>query len=192
MEPVPLVIEKVMFPPSPSKPPRDRTSPADMLPPAVERAIFPAGPKAPEASKYPAMSIAPVPSTLRVISPPPPARRGLEIRFPVVILPPAVERVIAPPTASLEINCRTPAVVSIAPGPPVTVRVIFPGLTSKSRRFLETSDLVVMLPPAVEREIDPEFPDVIAEEEISAATVLISLVLVRVIFPPVVTRLAFD
>jgi hypothetical protein len=80
-------------------------------------------------------------------------------------------------------------VVSIAPGPPVTVRVIFPG-TCTARKLLETRDLVVMLPPAVEREIAPEFPDVRAEEEISAAAVLISLVLVRVIFPPVVTRLA--
>jgi hypothetical protein len=129
--------------------------------------------------------------TLRVISPPPPIpdSRGLEIRFPVVILPPAVERVIAPPFPSRELDCSTPAVVSIAPRPPVTVRVIFPG-APPATKFLETSDLVVMLPPAVEREIAPEFPAERAEEEISAAAVLISLVLVRLIFPPVVTRLA--
>src|SRR5919202_562855 len=135
-----------------------------MLPPVVERAIAPPFPTLEEASKNPAlMSIAPVPPvTLRVISPPVPAPMGLEPSSLVVILPPAVERVMAPPFPVVELDCRKLPVVSIAPGPPVTVRVMFPALRPGTE-LLETSDLVVMLPPAVvEREIAPEFPAEIA------------------------------
>jgi hypothetical protein len=102
--------------------------------------------------------------TERVIFPPVPAPAVKEASFLVVMLPPVVEREIAPAFPVEDWESSSPAVVSIAPGPPVTVRVMFPALRPGTK-LLETSHLVVMLPPAVvEREIAPEFPPEIAEE----------------------------
>ncbi|MEG5061491.1 hypothetical protein QUB60_25135 [Microcoleus sp. A2-C5] len=73
------------------------------------------------------------------------------------MLPPAVERAIAPavPNGNAE-ESTDPAVVSIAPVPAVTKRVMSP---AEPALELERRPPVVMLPPAVERAIAPPFPD---------------------------------
>jgi len=198
--PVSPATERLILPP-PVPEERESREPVVMLPPAVERAIAPPFPRTEAELRLPAVvSIAPVPPvTERSIFPPP--KEEPDFRLLVVMLPPTVERVIAPPFSKVELDCRSP-VVSIAPGPPVTLRVISPpvpapnGVNAPIEK--EVSFLVVMLPPpAVERVIAPPFPEV-PEFEVPAvefrmpipAVVLIEpvpLVTEKVMFPPLPT-----
>ncbi|MEG5061493.1 hypothetical protein QUB60_25145 [Microcoleus sp. A2-C5] len=183
--PVPPV-ERVMFPPVLIPAEVEFKLLVVMSPPVVERAIAPPFPGAAvvvKESRGPAeVLMAPFPAvTLRVIFPP--AIPGLEEEEsiePVVMLPPAVERAIAPP-----LDMRMPLEVSITPVPPV-VRVMLPPLVPA---LVESIEPVVMLPAVVERAIAPPFPEKLEEFRVPAE-VLILLVLARVIFPPVVVRLA--
>src|SRR4028118_530027 len=95
--------------------------------------------------------------------------------------PPAVKRVIAPPFPDCELVATNPAVVSIAPVPPVTERLIFPPLASEEEEFRRP---VVMLPSAVERAIAPPFPTTEEESRIPAVALIAPV-------PPVTERLIF-
>jgi hypothetical protein len=189
---LPSAVERVIAPPFPNSDKEEEFRlPVVMLPPAVERAIAPPFPDCDLVSTTPAVVlIAPVPLvTEKVMFPPSPKIPPIESTSPAEMLPPAVERAIAPPFPKRPPEAfKSPALVSIAPVPPV-MRVISPAVSGKIPGILEVRFPVVILPPTVERAIAPPFPEV-GEEEIFAATVLISLILVRVIFPPAVTRLA--
>lgn len=103
----------------------------------------------------------------------------------MVILPPVVESAIAPPFPEVELAYNHAPVVAIAPVPPVTDRVIFPPVPAPDES--EYRLLVVMLPPNVEREMAPPFPE--DEEEFRFPAVVssepVAPVTERVMFPPV-------
>ena len=76
-----------------------------------------------------------------------------------------------------------PAVVSIAPVSPVTLRLIFPPVPASEKEF--RLPVVMLPPPTVERAIDPPFPNKVEAFRLAlSASMLISLVLVRLIFRP--------
>jgi hypothetical protein len=100
------------------------------------------------------------------------------------MLPLAVESAIAPPFPESEVDWSIPAVVLIAPVPPVTERLISPPMPDDDEN--EYREPVVMLPPVVERAIAPPFFKLDWESRTPSLVLMepVPPVTERVILPP--------